>query len=157
MHDSVLQTLALIQRNADRPRELAALARRQERELRSWLYGDRLASANGHHSTLAAAVDVMAAEVEDLHGIEVDVVTVGECAVDERVEALLLAAREATVNAAKHAGVDTVSLYVEAEPDRLTAFVRDRGRGFDTEGVPTTVAVSPSRSGNGWRATVVRP
>jgi signal transduction histidine kinase len=132
LHDSVLQTLALIQRNADRPRQLALLARRQERELRSWLYGDRLAMANGHNGTLAAAVDAMVAEVEELHGIEVEVVTVGECAVDARVESLLQAAREAAVNAAKHAGVETVSLYVEAEPDRLSAFVRDRGRGFDT-------------------------
>jgi signal transduction histidine kinase/phage shock protein PspC (stress-responsive transcriptional regulator) len=133
LHDSVLQTLALIQRNADRPRQLAALARRQERELRSWLYGDRLAMGNGHNGTLAAAVDAMVAEVEDRHDIEVEVVTVGDCTVDARVEALLQAAREAAVNAAKHAGIETVSLYVEAEPDRLTAFVRDRGRGFDTE------------------------
>jgi signal transduction histidine kinase/phage shock protein PspC (stress-responsive transcriptional regulator) len=132
LHDSVLQTLALIQRNADRPRQLALLARRQERELRSWLYGDRLAMANGHNGTLAAAVDAMVAEVEELHGIEVEVVTVGECGVDARVESLLQAAREAAVNAAKHAGVETVSLYVEAEPDRLSAFVRDRGCGFDT-------------------------
>jgi signal transduction histidine kinase/phage shock protein PspC (stress-responsive transcriptional regulator) len=136
LHDSVLQTLALIQRNADRPKQLAALARRQERELRTWLYGDRLASANGHGGTLAAAVDAMVAEVEELHGIEVEVVTVGECPVDARVEGLLQAAREATVNAAKHAGVETVSLYVEAEPDSVTAFVRDRGRGFDTTTVP---------------------
>jgi signal transduction histidine kinase/phage shock protein PspC (stress-responsive transcriptional regulator) len=136
LHDSVLQTLALIQRNADRPRELAALARRQERELRTWLYGDRLAAVNGRDTTLASAVDSMVSEVEQLHGIEVEVVTVGECAVDARVEALLQAAREATVNAAKHAGVETVSLYVEAEPDRLTAFVRDRGRGFDPSTVP---------------------
>jgi signal transduction histidine kinase/phage shock protein PspC (stress-responsive transcriptional regulator) len=136
LHDSVLQTLALIQRNADRPRQLALLARRQERELRSWLYGDRLALANGHNGTLAAAVDAMVAEVEELHGIEVEVVTVGECAVDARVEGLLQAAREAAVNAAKHADVETVSLYVEAEPDRLTAFVRDRGCGFDTTHVP---------------------
>ena len=136
LHDSVLQTLALIQRNADRPRELAALARRQERELRTWLYGDRLAFANGHDGTLAAAVDALAAEVEDLHGIEVDVVTVGECAVDVRVDALLQAAREAAVNAAKHAGVESVSVYVEAEPDRVTAFVRDRGCGFDVSRVP---------------------
>jgi signal transduction histidine kinase/phage shock protein PspC (stress-responsive transcriptional regulator) len=136
LHDSVLQTLAMIQRNADRPRQLAALARRQERELRSWLYGDRLAMANGHNGTLAAAVDAMVAEVEQLHDIEVEVVTVGECAVDKRVEGLLQAAREAAVNAAKHAGVETVSLYVEAEPDRLTAFLRDRGRGFDTTQVP---------------------
>jgi signal transduction histidine kinase len=136
LHDSVLQTLALIQRNADRPRELAVLARRQERELRMWLYGDRLALANGHSGTLAAAVDAMAAEVEDLHGIEVEVVTVGECPIDGRVDALLQAAREAAVNAAKHAGVETVSLYVEAEPDRVTAFVRDRGRGFDPGDIP---------------------
>ena len=135
LHDSVLQTLALIQRNADRPKELAALARRQERELRTWLYGDRVAQSNGHYGTLAAAVDAMVAEVEELHGIEVEVVTVGECPVDQRVDALLQAAREATVNAAKHAGVDTVSLYVEAEPDRVTAFVRDRGCGFDTKAV----------------------
>src|SRR5436190_1401010 len=133
LHDSVLQTLALIQRNADRPKELAALARRQERELRMWLYGDRVAQSNGHYGSLAAAVDSMVAEVEELHGIEVEVVTVGECPVDARVDALLQAAREATVNAAKHAGVDTVSLYVEAEPDRVTAFVRDRGCGFDTK------------------------
>src|SRR3954451_2234950 len=132
LHDSVLQTLALIQRNADRPKELQALARRQERELRTWLYGDRVAQSNGHYGTLAAAVDAMVAEVEELHGVEVEVVTVGECPVDARVDALLQAAREATVNAAKHAGVDSVSLYVEAEPDRVTAFVRDRGRGFDT-------------------------
>ena len=132
LHDSVLQTLALIQRNADRPKELAALARRQERELRTWLYGDRIAQSNGHYGTLAAAVDAMVSEVEEMHGIEIEVVTVGECPVDARVDALLQAAREATVNAAKHAGVDTVSLYVEAEPDRVTAFVRDRGRGFDT-------------------------
>jgi signal transduction histidine kinase/phage shock protein PspC (stress-responsive transcriptional regulator) len=136
LHDSVLQTLALIQRNADRPRELAVLARRQERELRTWLYGDRLALANGHSGTLAAAVDAMAAEVEDLHGVEVEVVTVGECPIDGRVDALLQAAREAAVNAAKHAGVETVSLYVEAEPDRLTAFVRDRGCGFDPSDIP---------------------
>jgi signal transduction histidine kinase len=159
LHDSVLQTLALIQRNADRPRQLAALARRQERELRSWLYGDRLASANGHHGTLAAAVDAMVAEVEDVHDIEVEVVTVGECAVDARVEGLLQAAREAAVNAAKHAGVDVVSLYVEAEPDRLTAFVRDRGSGFDTTKVPAdrrgiAESISQRMARNGGTAVI---
>src|SRR3954469_22357392 len=91
--------------------------------------------ANGHH-TLAGAVDAMVAEVEDLHGIQIDVVTVGECPVDARIDALLQAAREAAVNAPKHAGVETVSLYVEAEPDRVTAFVRDRGCGFDLATVP---------------------
>lgn len=159
LHDSVLQTLALIQRNADRPRELAALARRQERELRAWLYGDRTALANGHNDTLAAAVDSMVTEVEDLHGVEVEVVTVGDCAVDARVDALLQAAREAAVNAAKHAGVDVVSLYVEAEPDRLTAFVRDRGSGFDPGGVPEdrrgiSSSIRERMSRNGGTATI---
>src|SRR5205814_993120 len=149
-----------IQRNADRPRQLAALARRQERELRSWLYGDRLATANGHNGTLAAAVDAMVAEVEELHDVEVEVVTVGECPVDPRVDALLQAAREATVNAAKHGGVDTVSLYVEAEPDKLTAFVRDRGRGFDPARVPDdrrgiTESIRQRMSRHGGNAVVV--
>src|SRR3954454_2569073 len=133
IHDSVLQTLAMIQRNADRPKELVALARRQERELRSWLYGADERHAPG---TLAAAVTAMAEEVEALHGIEVDVVTVGDCGVDERVEALVDAAREAIVNAAKHAGVPLVSVFVEAEEQRVTAFVRDRGHGFDLDAVP---------------------
>src|SRR3954452_9083092 len=133
IHDSVLQTLAMIQRNADRPKELVALARRQERELRSWLYGadERLAPGS-----LAAAVTAMAEEVEAVHDIEVDVVTVGDCPVDDRVEALVGAAREAVVNAAKHAGVPLVSVFVEAEEQRVTAFVRDRGVGFDVDAVP---------------------
>jgi signal transduction histidine kinase/phage shock protein PspC (stress-responsive transcriptional regulator) len=133
IHDSVLQTLTLIQRNADRPKELVALARRQERELRSWLYGadERLAPGS-----LAAAVSAMVEEVEAVHGIEVDVVTVGDCPVDDRVDALVSAAREAVVNAAKHAGVAVVSVFVEAEDDCVTAFVRDRGAGFDPSAVP---------------------
>jgi signal transduction histidine kinase/phage shock protein PspC (stress-responsive transcriptional regulator) len=133
IHDSVLQTLALIQRNADRPKELVALARRQERELRSWLYGADEGLAPG---SLAAAVTAMAEEVEAIHGIEVDVVTVGDCPVDDGVEALVLAAREAAVNAAKHAGVPLVSVFVEAEDHCVTAFVRDRGSGFDVDAVP---------------------
>src|SRR3954465_11689065 len=133
IHDSVLQTLAMIQRNADRPKELVALARRQERELRSWLYGadERLAPGS-----LAAAVTAMAEEVEAVHGIEVDVVTVGDCPVDDRVEALVGAAREGGVNEAKHRGVPIVSVFVEAEEERVTAFVRDRGHGFDVDAVP---------------------
>jgi signal transduction histidine kinase len=133
IHDSVLQTLAMIQRNADRPKELVALARRQERELRSWLYGGDERHAPG---SLAAAVTAMAEEVEAVHGIEVDVVTVGDCPVDDRVEALVGAAREAVVNAAKHAGVPLVSVFVEAGEQRVTAFVRDRGQGFDVDAVP---------------------
>jgi signal transduction histidine kinase len=131
LHDSVLQTLALIQRKADQPRELVALARRQERELRSWLY-----SGNGPVSgTLASAINDMAAEVEDVHGVDVEVVSVGDTQLTPTVEALVQAAREAVVNAAKHSGAASVSVYVEAEGAHVTAYVRDRGHGFDPDDV----------------------
>jgi signal transduction histidine kinase len=133
LHDSVLQTLVLIQRNADKPRELVALARRQERELRSWLYGDR---ARETGATLASEMGAMAAEVEERHGIEVDVVTVGDCSLCGSVNALVQSTREAAVNAAKHSGASEVSLYVEVEPEKASVFVRDRGRGFDPGRVP---------------------
>jgi len=132
LHDSVLQTLALIQRKADQPRELVSLARRQERELRSWLYGN----ANPASGTLASAMEAMAAEVEDVHGVEVDVVSVGDAPLSGSVDALVQAAREAVVNAAKHSGTSSVSVYVEANGERVTAFVRDRGQGFDPDSVP---------------------
>jgi signal transduction histidine kinase/phage shock protein PspC (stress-responsive transcriptional regulator) len=132
LHDSVLQTLVLIQRKADQPRELIALARRQERELRSWLYG----SNNSTSGTLASAMEAMAAEVEDGHGVEVDVVAVGDTPLAPQVDALVQAAREAVVNAAKHSGATSVSVYVEADGHHVTAFVRDRGHGFDPATVP---------------------
>ena len=133
VHDSVLQTLALIQRNADKPRELVALARRQERELRSWLYGDR---GRDTGATLASEMTAMAADVEERHGVEVDVVAVGDCPIDGHVNALVQSAREAAVNAAKHSGASEVSVYVEVEPERVSVFVRDRGKGFDPSAVP---------------------
>jgi signal transduction histidine kinase/phage shock protein PspC (stress-responsive transcriptional regulator) len=132
LHDSVLQTLALIQLKADQPRELVALARRQERELRSWLYsGTHTASG-----TLTGAIATMAAEIEDAHGVEIDVVTVGDAALDLSVDALVQATREAVVNAAKHSGAGSVSVYVETNGARITVFVRDRGCGFDLQAVP---------------------
>ena len=132
LHDSVLQTLALIQRASDEPRRMVALARRQERELRGWLYSDGPA---GGHRTLAAAVQALGDEVEAVHGLEVEAVVVGDAERDARLDALLGAIREACVNAAKHAGVDAVDVYVEVEPDAVTAFVRDRGVGFDPDEV----------------------
>ena len=128
VHDSVLQTLALIQRNADKPRELVALARRQERELRSWLYGDRALDTG---ATLASVTAAMASEVEERHGVEVDVVAVGDCPFDGHIDALVQAAREAAVNAAKHSGATEVSIYLEVESEKASVFVRDRGNGFD--------------------------
>lgn len=132
LHDSVLQTLALIQRHADAPARARSLARAQERELRAWLYG----TGPRTEGTLAAALDDLASDVEARHAVAVDVVAVGDVPVDERIDALLGAVREATVNAARHAGVDEVSVYVEVEADRVSAFVRDRGAGFDPAAVP---------------------
>jgi signal transduction histidine kinase len=131
LHDSVLQTLALMQKRADDPREVAALARRQERELRAWLSGRPSSVA-----TLAAALGAAAAEVEEDHGVPIDVVTVGDAPLDEPARALVAAAREALVNAAKFAGPEPVSLYAEVEGDRAEVFVRDRGPGFDPAAVP---------------------
>jgi signal transduction histidine kinase/phage shock protein PspC (stress-responsive transcriptional regulator) len=134
LHDSVLQTLALMQRRADDPREVASLARRQERELRTWLSG-RAASAAGE-LRLASALEAVADEVEQSHGVPVEVVAVGDSELNERVDALIAAAREAIVNAAKFAGGSTVDVYAEASDDRVAVFVRDRGPGFDPAAVP---------------------
>jgi signal transduction histidine kinase/phage shock protein PspC (stress-responsive transcriptional regulator) len=133
LHDSVLQTLALMQRRAENPREVAGLARRQERELRAWLNGGR---PLGERGTLAAALELAAAEVEENHGIAVDVVTVGDCPLDAGAEALVAATREAVVNAAKFAGPEPVSVYAEVGEERVEVFVRDRGPGFDPDAVP---------------------
>jgi signal transduction histidine kinase len=133
LHDSVLQTLALIQRSAEDPQQVAALARRQERELRGWLAG-------GHSRepglTLAAALDAAAAEVEATVGGSVEVVAVGDCPLDERGGAVAAAAREAMLNAAKFAGEAPVSVYAELSPQRVQVYVRDRGGGFDPATVP---------------------
>jgi signal transduction histidine kinase/phage shock protein PspC (stress-responsive transcriptional regulator) len=135
LHDSVLQTLALVQRQAGDARAVSALARRQERELRAWLQ-DR--DAPGAEDSLAGALTAAAEEVEDAHGVSVDLVTVGDAPLDDRVAALAAAAREALVNAAKFAGGEgPISLYAEAGPERLAVFVRDRGPGFDPEALPS--------------------
>ncbi|WP_245941712.1 ATP-binding protein [Vallicoccus soli] len=132
VHDSVLHTLTLIQRSVDDPREVARLARSQERELRTWLYRP----VADPETTLTAAVERVAAEVEDAHGVAVEVVVVGDRALDEHLRAMLLATREALVNAAKYAGGAAISVYAEVEPDQVTVFVRDRGPGFDLDAVP---------------------
>ena len=143
LHDSVLQTLALIQRQNDQPREVLRLARGQERELRHWLYGPagygRSRTASGEPALdagLADAITAAAAEVEDTYAIDVRPVVVGDAKLDDGLRALVLAAREAMVNAAKHAEVTEVSVYVEAEPTEVHVFVRDRGVGFDADAVP---------------------
>ncbi|HSE08380.1 MAG TPA: PspC domain-containing protein [Nocardioidaceae bacterium] len=132
LHDSVLQTLALIQKHADDPRAVARLARAQERDLRSWLYSDDATA----ETTVAGALRSAAAEVEDSHGTPVEVVTVGDAALVEQARPLVLAAREAMVNAAKHSGADKIDVYAETTSDVVEVFVRDRGRGFEPDGVP---------------------
>jgi signal transduction histidine kinase len=129
VHDSVLQTLTLIQKD---PEDARRLARRQERELRAWLYPT---TATG---TLAEAIDAAAAENEEVHGVRVEVVHTGAgVTLDERTQALALAAREAMANAAHHSGADEVSVFVEP----TAVYVRDRGTGFDPD------AVAPDRRG----------
>ena len=133
LHDSVLQTLALIQRRAGSPAETIALARRQERELREWLQGRNQASTG---DTVAGALRALADEIESDHVLTVDVVVVGDTPSDDDTAALIGAVREAVVNAAKHSGASAVSVYAEVTDDELSAFVRDRGRGFDPAAVP---------------------
>jgi signal transduction histidine kinase len=132
LHDSVLQTLALVQRRSDDP-QVAALARRQERELRAWL-SDRPAA--GRASGLGPALEAVAAEVEESHGVPVEVVVVGERELDPAVEAVVAAAREALTNAAKFGAGSPVDMFAEANSDGLHVFVRDRGPGFDPAAVP---------------------
>ncbi len=133
LHDSVLQTLAMVQRRAGDPQEVAALARRQERELRAWLAGR---PAPGAVARLAPALEAAAAEVEEHHGVPVEVVTVGDRDLDEDALVVVAAAREAMTNAAKFGGHSPVDVYAEADPARLHVFVRDRGPGFDLDAVP---------------------
>jgi signal transduction histidine kinase len=130
LHDSVLQTLALIQR-AEGPRDMVALARNQERELRTWLIGRSPAADD----TVAGAIEKAAAAVELNLKVPVEVVTVGDAPLDDRLRAIVDATREATLNAAKHSGAPQISIYVEVEPTAVTAYVRDQGAGFDPDGV----------------------
>jgi signal transduction histidine kinase len=132
LHDSVLQTLALIQRHADEPQAVSRLARSQERELRAWLYEPAVATGG----TWAGLVAELVADVEADHALTVDPVVVGDAPVDEALAALGAATREALVNVGKHAGVTSADLYTEVTPERVAVFVRDRGKGFDPETVP---------------------
>jgi signal transduction histidine kinase len=138
VHDSVLQTLALIQKSSGNRQRVVQLARAQERELRSWLFDGRRPGSFGEEeaSTLAAGVQLIEHEVETTHGVAVEAVTVGDCPLIEELRALLAAGKEGAVNAAKWSGAPVVSLFAEVEPDKVTLFVRDRGQGFDPTEVP---------------------
>lgn len=128
------QTLALIQKRAADDKAVRSLARRQERELRSWLYGGTNGTADA--TTIAARLRHELDDLEDHYGVRFDAVLVGDAALDDSGRAVVAAGREAALNAARHAGVETVDVYLEVEPDRVSLFVRDRGRGFDPAAVP---------------------
>ncbi len=132
LHDSVLQTLAMIQRSAADPSTVARLARAQERDLRQWLYGDPTTP----DGTVAGSLRALAAEAEDLHGVPVEVVTVGDRPSNAELVPLLGATREALHNAVRHSGAPRVDVYAECGGERVEVFVRDRGRGFDLAQVP---------------------
>jgi signal transduction histidine kinase len=144
LHDSVLHTLALVRRSADDPRRVVSLASRQERELRSWLNGRPAAPS----SSVGAALDDLVGQVETDHGVPIEIVKVGDCAIDARLEAMLAAAREAMVNAAQHSGARSIDVYMEIDASRALMFVRDRGVGFD----PDQVAANR----HGVRESIVR-
>ncbi len=137
IHDSVLQTLALVQRHAGDPDRVAAIARRQERELRRWLYGSGVTAV----ASLVDALADAAADVEELHGVRIEVSSAGDAPLDDAVGQLVLAAREAMTNAAKFSGADEVFAYAETGHDEIVVFVRDAGVGFDH------AAVAPDRRG----------
>ena len=130
LHDSVLQTLALIQRSPD---DATTLARQQERELRAWLYG---APQIAEETTLRSALEAMAARAETAHRIPMETVVVGDLAMDERTRALVQAAGEAMHNAGRHSGARSVAVYAEVTDAAVTAYVRDEGKGFDVDMVP---------------------
>jgi signal transduction histidine kinase len=137
VHDSVLQTLSLIQRSARDPNEVVRLARLQERELRYWLFNPAsFGQRHGQPSSVAEACADLERDVEDDYGVGVELVVVGDCPLDERVSALLAAGREASVNSAKWSGASSISVYAEVEAACVTMFVRDVGAGFDTRAVP---------------------
>jgi signal transduction histidine kinase len=142
VHDSVLQTLAMIQRDADHPQQVVQLARSQERELRAWLFeGSLPGTIDDAVTMLAVAVRHIQQEVEAAYGVPVEAVVVGDCLLTDDLRALLAAGREAAVNAAKWSGAPLVSLFAEVEETSVSLFVRDRGVGFDPEDV------APDRQG----------
>jgi signal transduction histidine kinase len=156
LHDSVLQTLAIIQRRADDPRQVVSLARRQERELRAWLYEGTDTAAPADR--LAIALETAAEDVEAMHHVAISVVCVGDAGVDDRVAALVAAAKEAMVNAAKHSGDTKIDVFAEVSESEIEVFVRDRGNGFDIDmvasdrkGIANSITARIGRAGGSSR------
>jgi len=145
LHDSVLQTLALIQRAED-PRQMASLARSQERELRSWLYGR--APVEGA-DLLSTAFEGAVAKIEDERHVAIDLVKVGDATLDDRGRALVSAATEALINAAQHSGTSRISIFLEVNGDTADVWVTDQGKGFDQQTVRPIAGDWPTRCSAG--------
>jgi len=155
LHDSVLQTLALIQRSSDDPRRMVTLARSQERELRNWLYKENAGEAD----QLEAALSNVADRVEQHHNVPIDVIVVGDAVVDAHVEALVGAAREAMVNAARHSATDTITVYAEVASGAIDVWITDMGVGFDPgsvsgNGVGISGSIIDRMERHGGKATI---
>ena len=134
LHDSVLQTLTLIERAAANGGDVTRLARNQERELRQWLFSpETIANSSTSFVGLMGAIEH---DVENDYGVKVELVTVGDCVPDDKVLALVAAGREAAINAAKWSEAPSVSIFTEVEPKSVSIFVRDRGVGFDSDAIP---------------------
>ena len=130
LHDSVLQTLAVIQKKSTDAKAVAQLARHQEKELREWLY-----SENTDEESMTTALKEVIAELESTYPVAVELVTVGDHEMTVELDAVVRAAREAILNAAKHSGADKIDVYAEISVERAEAYIRDRGRGFKTEDI----------------------
>jgi signal transduction histidine kinase len=135
LHDSVLQTLTLIERSAGDEAAVVRLARNQERELRAWLFDPESTEADAP-TTYGSLLRALQGEIENDYGVTIELVTVGDIEADDNVVALVSAAREAAINAAQWSNAPTVSIYGEVDGTTLTLFVRDLGRGFDVETIP---------------------
>ena len=134
IHDSVLQTLTLIERAAANEVDVVRLARAQERELRQWLFNpDSVGAAEATNSTFSTLVSGIENDVENDYGVKVELVLVGDCPSDERIRLLVAAGREAAINAAKWSSAPIVSIFGEVEPEKISLFIRDTGQGFDPE------------------------
>jgi signal transduction histidine kinase len=134
LHDSVLQTLTLIERAAANESDVVRLARNQERELRQWLFSPETVTDSS--TSFVGLVGAIEHDVENDYGVRVELVTVGDCVPDDRVTTLVAAAREAAINAAKWSEAASISIFSEVEPDSISIFVRDRGVGFDLDTIP---------------------
>jgi signal transduction histidine kinase len=134
LHDSVLQTLTLIERAAANEADVVRLARNQERELRQWLFSPE--TVTNASTSFVGLVGAIEHDIENDYGVRVELVTVGDCVPDDRVTTMVAAAREAAINSAKWSEATSVSIFTEVEPAVISIFVRDRGVGFDVDAIP---------------------